>query len=66
MTPGRLAMTAHVIFGNLVRDPLEAEIMHQPVEQCGAVVSVNCGAQSLVAKLVEQVEGASETADLVD
>ena len=59
-------MAAHVIVRNLIRDPLKTEIMHQPVEQCGAVIPVNCGAQSLVAKLVEQVEGASETADLVD
>ena len=49
-------MTLHVIFGNLVRDPLKAEIVHQPVEQCGAVVPVNCGTQSLITKLIEQVE----------
>ena len=59
-------MTAHVIFRNLIRDPLKAEIMHQPVEQRGGVVPFNCGTQSLVTKLVEQVEGASETADLVN
>ena len=40
--------------------------MHQPVEQRGAVVPFNCGTQSLVTKLVEQVERASEAADLVD
>ena len=40
-TPGRLPMAAHVIFRNLVRDPLEAEIMYQPVEQCGGVAPFN-------------------------
>ena len=59
-------MTLHVIFGNLVRDPLKAEIVHQPVEQRRAVVPFNCGTQSLVTKLFEQVERASETADLVN
>ena len=59
-------MTAHVIFGNLVRDPLKAEIMNQPVEQRGGIVSFNCGTQSVVPKLVEQVERASEAADLMN
>jgi hypothetical protein len=45
---------------------LKAEIVHQPVEQCGAVMPVNCGTQSLVAKLPKQVERASETGDLVN
>ena len=40
--------------------------MHQPVEQGGAVMPVNRATQGLVAKLVEQVERASETADLVN
>ena len=59
-------MTLHVIFGNLVRDPLEAKIMNQPVEQSGGIVSLNCGTQSVVPKLVEQVERASEAADLMN
>ena len=59
-------MAAHVIFRNLIRDPLKAEIVNQPVEQRGGIVPLNCGTQSLVAKLVEQVERASETADLVN
>ncbi len=59
-------MPTHVIFGNLVRDPLKAEIMHQPVKQCGAVMPFNCCTQSLVMKLIEQDERASETADLVN
>ena len=49
-------MAAHVIFGDLVRDPLKAEIMHQPVEQRGGIVPFNCGTQSSVTKLFEQVE----------
>ena len=59
-------MAAHIVYRDLVRNPLKAEIEHQPVEQSGAVVPVNCGTQSLVAKLVEQIERASETADLVN
>ena len=49
-------MTLHVIFGNLVRDPLEAEIMYQSVENRGGVVPFNCGAQILIMKFFEQVE----------
>ena len=49
-------MAAHVVFGNLVRDPLEAEIMHQPVENRGGVVPFNRGTQILVMKFFEQVE----------
>ena len=59
-------MAAHVVCGDLVRDPLKAEIEYQPVEQRGAVMPVNRGTQSLVTKLFEQVERASETADLVN
>ena len=59
-------MAAHVIFRNLIRDPLKAEIMHQPVEQSGGIVPLNCGTQSSVPKLVEQVERASEAADLMN
>ena len=40
-------MAAHVIFRNLIRDPLKAEIMNQPVEQSGGIVSLNCGTQSV-------------------
>ena len=59
-------MAAHVICSNLVRDALKAEIVHQPVEQRGGVVSLNCGTQSPVTKLFEQVKRASETADLMN
>ena len=34
-------MALHVVDGNLVRDSLKAEIVHQPVEQCRAVVPFN-------------------------
>ncbi len=47
-------------------DSLETEIMDQAVEQCGGVVAFDCGTQSSITKLVEQVEGASQTADLMD
>ena len=40
--------------------------MNQPVEQRGAVMPVNCNTQSLVAKLLEQVERACEAADLMN
>ena len=59
-------MAAHVIFSNLVRYALKAEIVHQPVEQRRGVVPFDCGTQGPITKLIEQVEGASETADLVD
>ena len=59
-------MAAHVICRNLIRDPLKAKIVDQPVEQSGGVVPVNCGTQSVVTKFIEQVEGASETADLMN
>jgi hypothetical protein len=59
-------MAVHVIRSNLVRDPLKAEIVHQPVEQCGTVMPFDCGTQVPVTKLVEQVERASETADLMN
>ena len=49
-------MALHVICRDLVRDPLKAEIMHQPVEQRRGIVPFNCGTQSLVTKLFEQVE----------
>ena len=45
--PSRLAMPTHVICGNLVRDPLKAEIVDQPVEQRRAVVPFNCGTSNL-------------------
>ena len=59
-------MLAHIICGNLVRDALKAEIIHQPVEQRRGIVPLNCGTQILVPKLFEQVKRASETADLVN
>jgi hypothetical protein len=59
-------VAAHIVCRNLIRDPLKAEIVHQPVEQSGAVMPFDCATQILVAKLVEQVERASKTADLVD
>jgi hypothetical protein len=59
-------MAAHVVYGDLVRDPLKTEIVHQPVEQRGIVASFDCGTQSSVAKLIEQLERASETAYLVN
>ena len=49
-------MAVHVISGNLVRDPLKAEIMYQPVENRGGVVPFNRGAQILIMKFFEQVE----------
>ena len=49
-------MTLHVIFGNLVRDPLETEIMYQSVEYRGGVVPFNRGTQVLITKFIEQVE----------
>ena len=61
--PGRLSVAAHVICSNLVRDALKAEIVHQPLEQCGAVMPVHT---SLVAKLTKQVERACEAADLMN
>ena len=59
-------MAAHVVFSNFIRDPLKAKIMHQPVEQRRRVVLFNCGTQIPITKLIEQIKGASETADLVD
>ena len=59
-------MMLHVIFGNLVRDPLEAEIVHQPVEQCRAIVTFDCAHTTLVTKFFEQVERACEAADLMN
>ena len=59
-------MAAHIVCRNLVRDPLKAEIVHQPVEQRSAIMPVNCDTQSLVAKLTKQVERASETANLMN
>jgi hypothetical protein len=41
-------------------------IVYQAVEQRRGIVPFNCRTQTSVIKLVEQVEGASETADLVD
>ena len=49
-------MTMHVICRDLVRDPLEAEIVYQSVEQCRGIVPFNCGTQILVMKFFEQVE----------
>ena len=48
------------------RDSLKTEIVYQAVEQRRGIVPFNCGTQRLVTKLIEQVERASETADLVD
>jgi hypothetical protein len=45
---------------------LKTEIEHQPVEQHRAVVPFNRGTQSLVTKLFNQIEKASEAADLVN
>jgi hypothetical protein len=59
-------MAGHVIDGDLVGNSLKAEIIHQPVEQGRAVVAFNGGAQSLITKFFEQVERASEAADLVN
>ena len=46
-------MFGHIICGDLVGDPLKAEIVHQPVEQGSGIVPVNCVAQSLVAKFFD-------------
>ena len=54
--PGRLAMAGHVVDRNLVRDPLKAEIVHQPVEQHRGVMPVNGGTQSLIVKIFDQIE----------
>jgi hypothetical protein len=59
-------MTAHVICRDLIRDSLKTEIVYQAVEQRRGIVPFNCRTQTSVIKLVEQVEGASETADLVN
>ena len=59
-------MAAHVVYRDLVRNPLKAEIEHQPVEQHRAVVPFNRGTQILVTKLFDQIERASEAADLVN
>jgi hypothetical protein len=59
-------MAAHVIYGDLVRDSLKTEIVYQAVEQRRGIVPFNCRTQTSVIKLVEQVEGASETADLMN
>jgi len=40
--------------------------MYQPVEQRRGIVPFDCDTQTCFMKLVEQVEGASETADLMN
>ena len=47
-TPSRLAMLAHVVCGDLVRNALKAEAVNQPVEQRCAIVPVDCGTQILI------------------
>ena len=64
--PGRSAVFGHIIRGNLVRDSLKAEIVHQPVEQGGGVVSCNRVAQSLVAKFSDQIKRTGKAANLVN
>src|SRR5690349_11924797 len=64
--PSRLTVAAHVVCRDLIRDPLKAEIMNQAVEQHRGVVPFNCRTQILVAKLVEQIERARETANLMN
>jgi hypothetical protein len=59
-------MAGHVVDGNLVRDPLKAEKVDQPVEQRRSVVPFNGGTQSLIIKVLDQIESASEAANLVD
>ncbi len=59
-------MTAHVVCRDLVRDSLKAEIVHQPVEQNGAVMPFNRGTESPVTEFFEQLERTGETADLMD
>ncbi len=54
--PGRLAMAGHVIYGDLVRDPLKTKIMHQPVEQDRIIMTVNGSTQSWIMKLFDQVK----------
>jgi hypothetical protein len=58
--PSRLAMATHVVYGDLVGDPLKAEIEHQPVKQRGAVAPIKCGTQTLVAKIFNQIERAAK------
>ena len=31
-------MAGHVVCSNLIRNSLKAEVVHQPVEQCGGVM----------------------------
>ena len=59
-------MAAHVICRDLIRDSLKTEIVYQAVEQRRGIVPFNCRTQTSVIKLIEQVEGASETADLMN
>ena len=59
-------MTAHVICRDLIRDSLKTEIVYQAVEQRRGIVPFHCRTQTSVIKLVEQVEGASKAADLVN
>jgi hypothetical protein len=46
-------MLGYIICGNLIRDPLKAEIIDQAVEQGGGVVPLNCGTQGWVPKLFQ-------------
>ena len=59
-------MFVHIICGNLVRDPLKAEIVHQPVEQGSGIVPVDGATQILVAKFFHQIKRASEATNLVN
>ena len=59
-------MSPHIMCGNLVRDPLKAEIVHQPVEQGSGIVPVDGGTQILVAKFFHQIKRASEATNLVN
>ena len=59
-------MPVHVIFSDLVRNPLKAEAVDQPVIQRRGISPVDCGTQVLIGKLLDQVERTGQTADLVN
>ena len=52
----RYRCPAQARIADFVRNPLEAEIVHQPVEQCCAIVTLDGSAQTLVTKFFERVE----------
>ncbi len=49
-------MARQIICSNLVRDPLKAEVVHQPVEQGRGVVPSDGSTQGWVVKFFDQVK----------